>query len=100
MKSANKKGTVKKVLHYVGRYRVHLAFSIILAAASVFDIFLVGIDHVVYVVVSGLCIAILHLVVDADADTGCGHADKPPSAPLTNFVGDTEAVRHLSLIHI
>ena len=35
MKSANKKGTVKKVLHYVGRYRVHLAFSIILAAASV-----------------------------------------------------------------
>lgn len=35
MKSANRKGTLKKVLHYVGRYRVHLAFSIILAAASV-----------------------------------------------------------------
>ena len=35
MKSANRKGTLKKVLYYVGRYRVHLAFSIILAAASV-----------------------------------------------------------------
>ena len=30
-----KKGTLKKVLHYVGRYKPHLAFSIILAAVSV-----------------------------------------------------------------
>lgn len=30
-----KKGTLKKVLHYVGRYKPHLAFSIILAALSV-----------------------------------------------------------------
>lgn len=30
-----KKGTVKKVLFYVGKYRVHLAFSIIFAAVSV-----------------------------------------------------------------
>lgn len=30
-----KKGTFKKVLHYVGRYKPHLAFSIILAAVSV-----------------------------------------------------------------
>lgn len=29
------KGTLKKVLHYVGRYKPHLAFSIILAAVSV-----------------------------------------------------------------
>ena len=31
----SKKGTLKKVLHYVGRYKPHLAFSIILAAVSV-----------------------------------------------------------------
>lgn len=30
-----KKGTLKKVLHYVGGYKPHLAFSIILAAVSV-----------------------------------------------------------------
>ncbi len=30
-----KKGTLKKVLHYVGRYKPHLAISIILAAVSV-----------------------------------------------------------------
>lgn len=30
-----KKGTLKKVLHYVGRYKPHLAFSVILAAVSV-----------------------------------------------------------------
>lgn len=30
-----KKGTLKKVLHYVGRYKPHLSFSIILAAVSV-----------------------------------------------------------------
>ena len=30
-----KKGTLKKELHYVGRYKPHLAFSIILAAVSV-----------------------------------------------------------------
>lgn len=30
-----KKGTLKKVLYYVGRYKPHLAFSIILAAVSV-----------------------------------------------------------------
>lgn len=30
-----KKGTLKKVLHYVGRYKPHLAFSIILADVSV-----------------------------------------------------------------
>lgn len=30
-----KKGTLKKVLHYVGRYKPHLAFSIILAAVGV-----------------------------------------------------------------
>ena len=30
-----KKGTLKKVLHYVGRYKPHLAFYIILAAVSV-----------------------------------------------------------------
>lgn len=30
-----KKGTLKKVLHYVGRYKPHLALSIILAAVSV-----------------------------------------------------------------
>ena len=30
-----KKGTLKKVLHFVGRYKPHLAFSIILAAVSV-----------------------------------------------------------------
>lgn len=30
-----KKGTLKKMLHYVGRYKPHLAFSIILAAVSV-----------------------------------------------------------------
>ena len=30
-----KKGTLKKVLHYVGRYKPHLAFSIILAAVRV-----------------------------------------------------------------
>lgn len=35
MKSKVNKGTVKKVLFYVGRYKVHLIFSIILAAVSV-----------------------------------------------------------------
>lgn len=35
MKNKVNKGTVKKVLFYVGRYKVHLIFSIILAAVSV-----------------------------------------------------------------
>lgn len=35
MKNKVNKGTVKKVLFYVGRYKVHLVFSIILAAVSV-----------------------------------------------------------------
>ena len=35
MKKKVNKGTLKRVLFYVGRYKVHLAFSIILAALSV-----------------------------------------------------------------
>ena len=35
MKKKMNKGTVKRVLAYVGRYKIHLAFSIILAALSV-----------------------------------------------------------------
>lgn len=35
MKTRAKASTVKKVLHYVGRYKIHLFFSIILAAVSV-----------------------------------------------------------------
>lgn len=35
MKKKVNKSTVRKVLHYVGRYKVHLAFSVILAALSV-----------------------------------------------------------------
>lgn len=34
-KIKSKKGTLRKVLHYVGRYKPHLAFSILLAALSV-----------------------------------------------------------------
>ncbi len=35
MKKKVNKGTVKKILFYVGRYKIHLIFSIILAAVSV-----------------------------------------------------------------
>ena len=35
MKKKVNKSTLKRVLFYVGRYKVHLAFSIILAALSV-----------------------------------------------------------------
>lgn len=35
MKNKLKKNTVKKVLFYVGRYKIHLAFSVILAAVTV-----------------------------------------------------------------
>lgn len=35
MKKKASKGTLKKVLFYVGRYKVHLLFSVLLAAASV-----------------------------------------------------------------
>lgn len=35
MKKKVNKGTVKKVLFYVGRYKIHLIFSVILAAVSV-----------------------------------------------------------------
>lgn len=35
MKTKASKGTIKKVLYYVGRYKIHLFISIVLAAASV-----------------------------------------------------------------
>lgn len=35
MSTKKTSGTLKRVLHYVGRYKIHLAFSVILAAVSV-----------------------------------------------------------------
>lgn len=35
MKNKQKKSTIQKVLFYVGRYKIHLAFSVILAAVTV-----------------------------------------------------------------